>query len=553
MSIVRAITEKQSPAASSADMPLMSRFSSRESQEIVIAFAGPIGCGIKSVINSTSRSLKRIGYTRIEVIKISKFLEDLIAEDPSLKISQEPGWSDQLYRYRRLQEAGKEVRRRAANKHILAEYAVERIVLLREKGGEGGEGRGAESALPQTEKVAYLIDQVKRPEEVELLRALYRNLFYLVGVTKPHAQRVRLLEDEGVDESETAGLMAIDRSEEGDHGQKLEKTLHLADFFVRNDVAMDQRDAIDRFVRLVHGDKSQTPDRMELGMYAAYAAGLRSACLSRQVGASISSPEGDILSTGCNDVPAPGGGLYTSRSGKPDFRCVHKPGQKCFNDFYKRELQSEIGEKIASVLKRPLGEEHPVEISEKRMQAILAAIYGETRLGSLIEFSRSVHAEMDAITSLARAGGPSLRGATLYTTTFPCHSCARHIVASGIKEVYYIEPYEKSMAQQLHDDSIIFEFPPSQPNNGEEAVDESSAAGKVRFLHFEGVSPRLFAELFRADGRKDKSSGAFIPMSDAGANKVLPEYLDNYRDFEKAAVQHLHADKARVSAKGVVS
>lgn len=194
-----------------------------------------------------------------------------------------------------------------------------------------------------------------------------------------------------------------------------------------------------------------------------------------------------------------------------------------------------------------MGEEPPIELSEKRMSAILAAIYGETRLGSLIEFSRSVHAEMDAITSLARAGGPSLRKATLYTTTFPCHSCARHIVAAGIKEVYYIEPYEKSMAQQLHDDSIIFEFPPLQPKGQEDLLDSATLEEKVRFLHFEGVAPRLFAELFRADGRKDKKSGQFVPMEQAGTTKVLPEYLDNYRDFEKAAVQHLHADKARVS------
>lgn len=551
MSAVLKIAGQQGGSSSVGSIPLMERFSSRESQEIVIAFAGPIGCGIKSVINSTSRNLKKIGYSRVEVVKISKFLEDLVQTDQSLTIQQEIGWSDQYYRYRRLQEAGKEVRRRSGNKHILAEYAVERIVLLREKVQDNLTAENSSPVQSQSERVAYLIDQVKRPEEVELLRALYRNLFYLVGVTKPYAQRTRMLEDEGVDETETVRLMEIDRNEEGNHGQKLEKTLHLADFFVRNDVTMDQRDAIDRFVKLIHGDKSQTPDRIELGMYAAYAAGLRSACLSRQVGASIASPSGDILSTGCNDVPAPGGGLYTSRSGKPDFRCVHKEGKKCFNDFYKRELQAEIGRSISDVLKTQLGDEAPVELSSQRMQAVLNAIYGETRLGSLIEFSRSVHAEMDAITSLARAGGPSLREATLYTTTFPCHSCARHIVAAGIREVYYIEPYEKSMAQQLHDDSIVFEFPPLSIKDQEDNSTLADSENKVRFLHFEGVAPRLFAELFRADGRKDKVSGQFIPIQASDPSKILPEYLDNYRDFERAAVQHLHADMIRVSSSDV--
>lgn len=57
-----------------------------------------------------------------------------------------------------------------------------------------------------------------------------------------------------------------------------------------------------------------------------------------------------------------------------------------------------------------------------------------------------MHAEMFAITDAARRG-LSVRDATLYCTTFPCHMCARHIIASGIRKVVYIEPYPKSMAK----------------------------------------------------------------------------------------------------------
>ena len=46
-------------------------------------------------------------------------------------------------------------------------------------------------------------------------------------------------------------------------------------------------------------------------MFFAYAAGMRSAQLGRQVGACVTSREGDdVLSVGCNDVPKVGGGLY---------------------------------------------------------------------------------------------------------------------------------------------------------------------------------------------------------------------------------------------------
>jgi deoxycytidylate deaminase len=76
-----------------------------------------------------------------------------------------------------------------------------------------------------------------------------------------------------------------------------------------------------------------------------------------------------------------------------------------------------------------------------------------TRIGSLLEFSRAVHAEMDALLSAARQGISPV-GTRLFVTTFPCHYCARHLVTAGVDEVQYIEPYPKSQALELHDDAI---------------------------------------------------------------------------------------------------
>ena len=61
---------------------------------------------------------------------------------------------------------------------------------------------------------------------------------------------------------------------------------------------------------------------------------------------------------------------------------------------------------------------------------------------------------MDALLSAGR-DGVSTVGARLFVTTFPCHYCARHIVSAGVYEVQYIEPYPKSRALNLHDDSIM--------------------------------------------------------------------------------------------------
>lgn len=526
------------PAASQSGRDLMEVLRSRQSQEMVIAFAGPIGSSIQSVMTKTKSILNELGYTRVKVIKLSKFLNEALTSNYVDALEIPANKSEPYAHYRKLQHAGNALRERTGNMSVLAEYAVKEIVLDRRV------NKPDQHADPS--RVAYLIDQVKRPEEVEFLRTMYRNLFYLVAVTKPHAQRRSALEEKGLEESEIDDLMEIDRneSEEGG-GQRLEKTLHLADFFIRNDSNLDQTAPIRRFSRLIHGDKSLTPNRVETGMYAAYAAGLRSACLSRQVGAAILSSGGEVLATGCNDVPESGGGLYSANS-THDYRCVHRPNRTCFNDREKRKLQTSIGEQLLPALKE-LGID---SVPDGWLAKVMKGVSEKTRLGSLIEFSRSVHAEMDAIVSLARRGGPGISNATLYTTTFPCHSCARHIVAAGITSVFYIEPYEKSMAQMLHKDAINFDEPQQQAGTqiatkvevaGEDLDDEPLDGyqhERVKFVHFEGVAPRLFAAVFRADNRKEKTSGRFIEMLEVSSQKVLPEYLDDYRKVETAAVAH---------------
>lgn len=77
--------------------------------------------------------------------------------------------------------------------------------------------------------------------------------------------------------------------------------------------------------------------------------------------------------------------------------------------------------------------------------------------------------------------GVSTRGARLYCTTFPCHVCAKHIVAAGIEQVFYIEPYPKSRASRLFPDSISL---------------ETKRKERVIFRPFVGVGPERFPDLF---------------------------------------------------------
>jgi hypothetical protein len=72
--------------------------------------------------------------------------------------------------------------------------------------------------------------------------------------------------------------------------------------------------------------------------------------------------------------------------------------------------------------------------------------------------------------------------------------CAKHIIASGIKQVIFLEPYHKSLASELHCDALAIE--------GEDRGSFSSFPSVV-FEHFHGVTPRRYRELFQRDKRKD--------------------------------------------------
>ncbi|MEW6364109.1 MAG: hypothetical protein AB1714_05675 [Acidobacteriota bacterium] len=89
-------------------------------------------------------------------------------------------------------------------------------------------------------------------------------------------------------------------------------------------------------------------------------------------------------------------------------------------------------------------------------------------------------------------------------TTFPCHNCARHIVASGIERVVYIEGYPKSLASHLHSDAVWFSEEEDEERryvvHGDPPV---RGKEKVRFERFLGVAPRFYPAAFSRVMRED--------------------------------------------------
>jgi deoxycytidylate deaminase len=252
-------------------------------------------------------------------------------------------------------------------------------------------------------------------------------------------------------------------------------------------------------------------------MYAAASAAGNSACLSRQVGAAITDAMGDVIATGWNDVPKFGSGLYAADpNGDPkadhDLRCWNKGG-KCYNDDEKHLIAEMLVAELVGA--KTIAESD----KEKAKNAILA----NGKLKNLIEFSRSVHAEMHAIINAGK-NGVALAGSKLFVTTYPCHSCARHIVAAGISEVYFIEPYRKSLATKLHDDAI---------------TEDESDMKKVRVLPYDGVAPARYLKLFRVPPDSRKSKGVLLSIDPRHSQPRFDKTLEALPTLEAVVVKRL--------------
>ncbi|ENU3727675.1 anti-phage dCTP deaminase [Salmonella enterica] len=398
----------------------------RQSKELILAFCGPIGSGIKAIRLAFENNLENLGY-KVHHIHISSLMD---------KVKKTSVNTDPYNRYIEKQNQGNALRENYGPQ-IMAEAAIASIAEIKQKSRTS---INAEARF--NEKFVYIIDQLKNPAEVELLRLVYQHNFYLIGVVRNESERKRNLRDEGISPQHIDELIHLDRKSGGSKGQQVEKTILDADFFIRNNQSHSTQlnNKVERFLGLIHGKNGLTPSLHEKGMFNAFSASLQSACLSRQVGAAIVDHEGNILSTGRNDVPRPGGGLYTFEDENKDFRCIHKGG-KCYNDMHKAKIKDSITKQINLSLDNVLTQSSSKPLLEKAIRSIFvdtdfveklaSNIYSNSPIKSLIEYSRAIHAEMDAITTLARTGEASTKNKIMFTTTYPCHNCARHIVAAG--------------------------------------------------------------------------------------------------------------------------
>ncbi|MCC5777834.1 deoxycytidylate deaminase [Nitratireductor sp. B36] len=498
--------------------------------ELFIGLVGPIGVDLDAITNYLDAALHRVGY-KTKLVHITDLMKEFF---PKLQVN------DQSYseKYKSLIKNADNVRRTTTYQSALASLAITEIKRLRnhETKQISPPSETEEPALG----TAYIIRQFKREEEIDLMRRIYGRKFIQVSVYLDKEERkqqlikkikghgTEIIDDDSA-EKQAIDLISIDNNEVSEHfGQRVSDVFHHGDVFVIGKANREAESTVERFVQALFGHNGYSPSKTEYGMYAAAGAALRSLDLSRQVGAAVFSRNGEVITLGCNEVPKAFGGTYWSDDHGDKFRDFeegvdgnHTRKLRVVHDLVER--LNKLG--LLSDTLKNMG-----STAQQVRKLLEIREISDSRVMDLIEFGRIIHAEMSAITDAARVG-KSLSGSTLFCTTFPCHMCAKHIVSSGIRRVVFLEPYPKSHAMDLHEDSITFS--------------NQEADRKVLFEPFIGISPRRYRDIFEKKKRKDANGSARDWYEGSPAPRIedrSSSYLENEAPAISMISAHLGSD-----------
>ncbi len=498
--------------------------------ELFFGITRPLGADNKlQTLKHLERKLTEHKYYPYR-IEIADLIETCLQQSDGGGAS--PHWEHVSHRTTALMSMG-DALRSAIHPSVAAMMAIAEISRVRpevQKTAAAREFRG----------VAYIIRHLVNPTEVSRLRSVYKQRFFAVAILESEESRHRANAERAgtaTDPQHAAARMA--EAEQIDAGRNIFnpsttinviKTIEKADLFVTT----GRSRTVDRFIAQLFNYAYGTPLPSEIGMAYAFLAAKQSVCMGRSVGAVILNRHGQVVSTGWNEVAKPGGGVCREPrvSTLQDFRDF-VIGNDVSDEFRMRVIEEffhvlathtrpdsslfpEINSELRDKLFDALAHAQPdlADIERKHLRFLYDSDeFAHTRLLNLIEFGRTVHAEMAAITDAARRG-VSTHHAHMVVTTFPCHECARNIVAAGIDTVTYLQPYEKSMAKDLYSGLIDFRSEPIDPSRW--GIADSIDGSPVVFAPYEGISPNRFDELFSSNLRK-------VDLREAARKNMSPE------------------------------
>ncbi|WP_273048379.1 deaminase [Pseudoalteromonas sp.] len=563
--------------------------------EIFIALVAPRGINVDTIIDYFSISVKGYGYNVEKISLLDMTLNQELSDDfyPNRNKIDHEGTRLTDLREVIISEANK-VRglddKLLEPHELFSSLVIDTVQRIRKK--------------TSNNNTIYILDNLKHPKELTALKQVYKNALYTIGITDSLVGRINhkkkqfeaeesgLKEDAAVHKSvkyivedylkdpskkvvevpTTDGIASVDVS------NQVGEAYLLSDFFINLNSSEfeDNTDeklklSIERFVDLLFGAPNVTPTKQEHSMFLAYTSAIRSGDLSRQVGSAIVNKMHDVIAMGANEVPKAGGGQYWANDTyipNTDENIEKLKSSIDQRDFVKGcDTNAIVKDKLTKELVSLLADANLVTDTKENRELVARTLQKST-LKDITEYGRVVHAEMSALMSAAR-NGTKVKNMHMFCTTYPCHNCAKHLVAAGIQTVHYIEPYPKSKAVASHEDSI---FDPDSMNlsavgegETESLIDEIVNAyientlknsqwthednlKKLTFEPFTGVGPSRYVDLFSMNmgsGRpikRKKGSQAITLNRSPKAIPRVPITSAHNLFYEQEFIQSLSVD-----------
>ena len=191
-----------------------------------------------------------------------------------------------------------------------------------------------------------------------------------------------------------------------------------------------------------------TPSAEERCMVVAYSAKFNSGCLSRQVGAVITNQYHSIRTIGWNDVPY--GQVPCSLRDLNDLMDQSLPEKKnlkyTYSDFERGNIATydngtkNFKQKIRSDY-ADLNKDNQDNLKGLPFSYCFKTLENRYSGNNNQVYTRSLHAEENAMLQMVKYGGEPLRNGIIYVTASPCELCSKKLYQIGIRKIVYIDPY----------------------------------------------------------------------------------------------------------------
>lgn len=254
--------------------------------ELVFGLVGALGTDMGRVTEQLHLALDQFGY-RTSEIRLSTLLREVDWDKP---LDEKAKLDAYIATH---MDAGDRLRRECARADASALLATAKIVAARDDLIASDE--------PHTRR-AWVVRQLKTPQEAQTLRDVYGSRFFLIVAYRPDDERAAWLEeaisisrytaDRSKWQFDYADLLRRDQSEEPPYGQDVRDTFHCADLFVNASRQANMRAQLDRLLEIVLANPFKVPTKDEFALFEAYGVARMSSEPGRQVGAAVVNEQG---------------------------------------------------------------------------------------------------------------------------------------------------------------------------------------------------------------------------------------------------------------------